>query len=341
MKAFLTIVLGLSISLGSIAQTIEGQPEIKTGRAAGNSMEKKLKKAPKRIFINQFRVFYQVVYFDSDYARAGYDGGGATGHRSAAQASLAVALNGVDEQMLIDNTTRLYNEYVQELKGAGFEIVGIDEAAKASIFEEYERRQGGGLSTTQTKGYLMSTPKDYEYFVKKVNKKGKEKNAFIDKRYKMSFEMESALVVNVELNIPFMVESESKGSKMLKGAVGGLAKVVASPYYRLSNDKSKISYTFATNKFGPEAFAAMPMKKDIKIKGVFDESQKFKTIAKAENNQAYESGAWTIVIPAEDVKESRVQFISCDSKKYVEGAYKASKTYMDAAFKQFMEFSNK
>lgn len=341
MKALLTIVLGLSISFGAIAQTVEGQPEIKTGRAAGNSMEKKLKKAPKRIFINQFRVFYQVVYFDSDYARAGYDGGGASGHRSAAQASLAVALSGVDEQMLVDNTTRLYNEYVEKLKGAGYEIISLDEAAKVSVFEEYERIQGGDLNTAQTKGYLMSTPKGFEYFVKKVNKKGKEKSAFIDKRYKMSFEMESALVVNVELHIPFMVEAESKGSKILKGAVGGLAKVVASPYFRLSQAQSNISYTFATNKFGPEAYAAMPMKKDLQIKGVFDESQKFKTIAKAENNQAYESGAWTIVIPAEDVKESNVQFIECDTQKYVEGAYKASNVYMEAAFAQFLEFSSK
>lgn len=341
MKSLFTIILSLSVAFTVFSQTIDGTPEIKKGRAAGNTAEGKLKKASKRIYINEFRVFYQVVYFDSDYARAGYDGGGASGHRSAAQASLSVALDGVDEQMLTDNTTRLYNEYVSQLKSEGYEIITTDEAGKVPVFEEYERIQGGTLNTAQMVGYLMSTPKGYDYFVKKVNNKGKEKKAFIDIRHKVSNELNGALIVNVEMTVPFMVEAESKGSKMLKGVVGGLAKVVASPYFRLSGTNTNVSYVYSTNKFGPEAYVAMPMKKDIQIKGVFDESQKFKTTAKAENNQAYDAGAWTIVIPADDVKESNIQFVSVDTKKYVDGAYMASKSYLDAAFARFKEVTGK
>lgn len=324
----------------SIAQTVNGEVEIKSGRAAGNTAEKKLKKASKRVFINEFRVFYQVVYFDSDYARAGYDGGGASGHRGAASASLSVALNGVDEDALIENTTKLYNEYVDKLKKQGYDIVSIDEAAKTSPFEEYEKLEGGKLNTAQVPGYLMSTPKGFSYMIKKVTASGKEKKKFFPQDHKVSFELGEAIVANVNLYIPFMVESESGGSKMLKGAVGGVAKVVASPYFRLEATNTNSSYQFASNKFGPEAYAAMPMKKDLNINGVFDEKLKFKSTAKAENNQAYDSGAWTIVIPADDVKTSKVQFLDCDSKMYIDGTYKACSKYLDATLSQFKEYTN-
>lgn len=340
MKTLLTLIMCAAISIMGMAQTISGDAEIKTGRAAGNTAEKKLKKASKRIFINEFRVFYQVVYFDSDYARAGYDGGGASGHRGAASASLSVALNGVDESALTENTTKLYNEYIAELKKQGYEIVSIDEAAKTSPFEEYQKMEGGKLNTAQMPGYLMSTPTGFSYMIKKVTASGKEKKKFFPQDHKVSFELGEVIVANVNLYIPFMEESESGGSKMLKGAVGGLAKVVASPYFRLEADKTTSSYQFASNKFGPEAYAAMPMKKNLEIEGVFDRKQKFKSTAKAENNQAYDNGAWTIVIPADDVKTSNVQFLNCDSKMYVEGTYKACKKYLDATMAQFKEFTN-
>lgn len=325
----------------SMAQTINGEIELKSGRAAGGYAEKKLKKAAKKVYINEFRVFYQVVYFDSDYARAGYDGGGASGHRGSASASLSVALNGVNENALIENTTKLYNEYVEHLKKEGFEIVSIDEAAKTSPFEDFERIEGGKLNTAQMPGYLMSTPKGFEYMVKKVTASGKEKKKFIPKDHKVSFELGKVIVANVNLYIPFMEESESGGSKMLKGAVGGLAKVVASPYFRLEADKTNSQYLFATNKFGPEATAFMPMKKNLEIDGVFDRKLKFKSTAKAENNQAYDAGAWTIVVPADDVKTSNIQFLDCDGKKYVDGAYKASSKYLTTTLNQLMEYAKK
>jgi len=338
MKKLTIIILSLFVAFTAYAQEVEGELEIKTGRKAGSYGDKKLKKAPKKIFINQFRVFHQVVYFDSDYARAGYDIGG--GDRAAAKASLSVALNGVDQNQLIENTTRLYREYVGKLQAAGFEVLSIEQVASAEYFEDHERISGGKVNTVQEAGYLMVTPKGFDYYVRKV-KDGKEKKSLIDKRYKLSYELESTIIADVDLYLPFMEESQSTGSKLAKRAVGGVAKVVASPYYRLDASKSKTSYVYGKNKFGAEAVSYMPMDEDLKITGVFDEDQKFKSAAKAENDQTYQTGAWTFVVPAEDVEESNVQFIDCDANQYINGAYKAATMYMEAQTAQFLEFANK
>ncbi len=325
-------IMSLLITLGVNGQTIDQTVEIKSGRAAGNYAENKLKKGVKKIFINEFRVFFELIYVDQEQTRAGVNYG-------STKATLKVGLDGVSSDSLQRITDRLYKDYTEQLRSEGYTIVLADEAAGIKQFEDYQKVKGGTISSSQIHGFAMVTPTNYEYFIKKVDKKGKQKNGLMDKRPKISGQLGDVAVVNVNLMVSFMEEAESRGSKLLTDAIGGVSKVVAEPGFRLAADLSGITSQASYLQNIKSGFSSLntPFKKDIRIEGVF-EKKKYKAVSSAQQNTEYDYGAMSVVF-SQHVDATNLQLIQVDQEKYYRGAYNACKLYLTESTNLFLKYS--
>ena len=163
----LLIALSLGVATAS-AQTL-GEFKPKT-QSWGVEKAKNVKK----IFISGFFVNYQVYNEKEDFKQGGSMFGG--GFKGDATAQLSIGLTGITEKDVQDITDRLYKDYIADIKAQGFEIIGADVAEKAATYADYTRLQGGTVSVAQFPGTLATSPTGYEYFVKKVDKKGKTKS---------------------------------------------------------------------------------------------------------------------------------------------------------------------
>ena len=328
MKKFsLSLVFIFLMGFFGFAQQVTGDLEFKEGRAAGNYAEKKFSKSDKKLFIKRFNVNFQLIYVDAEQTREGV-------YHGSTSSSITVGFEGVTEQDLQAITDKLYNDYVAKMQAAGYQIVTAAEAAGIKEHSEYVAQKGGGISKAQLPGYATCTPTGYEYFVKKVTASGKEKGAFVDKSNKISGQL-GAVVVNVDLNIPFMTDGESGASKLATGVVGGVSKVVAKPNLRLDQTGTNMNYVDA----GQGCNMNIPMKGNLQINGVF-EDEKFKSIAGAKSNSSYSMGYATIVV-SEKVDVSNIQVAKCDPAKYIKGVQDATSMYMDGASDVFLGWATK
>lgn len=334
MKRQYTFILALCIGFNTIAQKVVPM-EIKDNGAVG---QKKLKKAPKKVYIAEFRVFYQMLYTQSEQTREGVNHG-------ATSASIAVGLSGIEEEHLQQTTNNIYANYTKKLKAEGFEIVGADEAANIKYYEDWERKQGGTLSRAQFPGFVMSTPEGYEYFVKGTKNSGKEKVTFTDKTYKVGFELGKITAISVNITIPFMTDAESAGSKMLTSAVGGISKIVVKPDLRIGNEivggsinnaVTSANYVFTEQKIAADCYYPLQLKDPIKIDGVLS-GEKMKTIASAEQKTAMNMGAMTLVYD-NDVSISNLQMVSCEPEKYTKGVEDASNVFLNESLDLFFTY---
>ena len=319
--AFLLLVAGV------YAQSVTSDPiKFKTGRSAGNSTESKMKNAPKEILINRFRIFYELVYVDAETAQAGVN-------RGAASASLTVGFEGVDDKLLIGNTNRVFEEFKTQLGAAGYKIVNNEDAKDVKAYKGWTMVKGGQINSAQVQGMAMVSPEGFNYFVKEVLPSGKEKTSFFDPSAFVSNQMGKIPVVNVDIYVLFMTDSESGASKLATKAVGGVAKVVASPYLRVSAEGTKSSFNSMGN-----AVIFTPMEDDIVIGGVF-EDQKFKASVAARTNTVYENVIYRSVL-SEDVKITDLQMAKCDIEAYKKGVYMATSKYIKESTQLFLDFAN-
>lgn len=329
---YLSLAVMFLLAFSGQGQSV-GEIEMKGGgRSSGGFAEKKLKKAPKQVYIAEFRINYQLLYTDQESTQATSTMGG--GYRGGSSASLSVGVQSVKPSDLIELTDKMYADYVAGLKKQGYSIISPDEAGKTAAYEGWERVKGGTLSQAQVLGFTTVSPTDYEYFVKRTTAKGKEKSSFTDNSHKLSFEMDNALIVKVNLTIPFMEDAESQGSKALTKAIGGVSKVVAAPDFKIS-EKSQASYIYATNKFGPEAVALSKLDKELKIEGVF-EDKKYKAVSSASSDQNWSNSAFVTVY---DNATSFVQVAACDASKYKTGVLTAGGKFLSASLGQLQEYS--
>lgn len=326
-------------SVSSFGQEIGEISLKKPGRSAGDMAAKKIKKAPKKIFIAEFNIFYQLVYADFEQSREGV-------HHGKTSATLTVAAPDIKKENLKELTNKLYKEYTQNLKSKGYQILPTSAAKGIKNYENWEIHDGGGLNEAQIKGYVMSTPDDYQYFLKKVNKKGREKKGFIDNSIKVSQQLDGVLVAKINIVIPFMKDSESGASKSASKILGGISKLVASPDLRLTSSSvasgyangysTQATYAYSTG-MSEQAMVRAILKDDVPIPGVFND-EKFKAVAVTQLNQEYNTGAYTI-IQSTDVNASNVQMAKCDSDKYNKGTYEASKSFLDASLERLYSFA--
>ncbi len=322
----LAVIVTAALSLDVLAQNVDENVEFITGRSSGSVNEKKMKKAPKRVYIKEFSVSYQLIYMDQDQTREGV-------YHGSTKSSLTVGFEDVKLEDLQANTDALYKNFVDKLTASGFELVSADEAAQTKLLEGYTKVEGGQISRAQAYGYAYTTPNGYDYLVKKINSDGKQKaNVFLNPG-KLSNQLDEAVVVSVVMNIPFMIEAESTGSKLLKDAVGGVSKVVAKPYLRIASGSSAITYNY-----GYEAGLNHKLDKNINIEGVF-EDEKFKASAAAKQNSSYKMGYHTMVV-SEKATAENIQVAKCDADKYVKGVTKATSLYLNKSVDDFLMYAN-
>ncbi len=134
-----------------LAQEVTKNIEFKTGRAAGNTTEKKVNKKARKIFINSFRVDYQLVYVDQEQTREGV-------YHGATSASLTVGFNGVEIEDFQKMTDDLYVKYTDMLKAEGYTFMTADDASSYKVFKDWERVKGPIASQAEKVGYLSTIP---------------------------------------------------------------------------------------------------------------------------------------------------------------------------------------
>lgn len=324
------------------AQTVSNA-EITT---AGGYGEKNMKKAPRQVYISEFRVMYQLMYHQKDEDKGGRTMGG--GLRGSAIASVTLGIKGIDVPDLQSITNKLYEEYTSRLKEQGFELVSADNASKTGTLEGWEIKNGGEVNEAQFKGYLMTTPENFQYLVKRTTDGGKEKKGFLDNSGKLSKDLGGAIVSKINLIIPMVEDAESTGSKMLKGAAPGVAKVVLRPNLKLTNEgmlSSAFSADLTTTSakhfymksMGEQGISIIGLKNPIEISGVLPD-KKYKATAVANTDVWGTDAGYFTVFSVDKEMISNMQAIECDRDQYVKGVTEATKKFLDASLEEF--FSN-
>ena len=281
MKQFVIVISLIFICLYASAQTFS---EIKL--KSTETGKGKLKKAPKKIYIADFKIFYQIFFSIEEKEKGGMKAGMMKGDATAA---VGMGLDGLNDDDLINNTNYLYKQTIERMKAAGYEIVTADQMAGIKEFKGWQRVKGGGLSDVQFKGYLMSTPTDFDYFIKGTKEDGREKQTFTDNSGKISFQGDNVTVVKINLVIPMAENGESYLSRAIDaGALG--AKAVGQTAFKISDEmvigKGSITVTTSCNFINSEAMSlptsmmTYSLKESIEIDGVIEKT-KVKAVAQA------------------------------------------------------------
>ncbi|HYF69428.1 MAG TPA: hypothetical protein VD884_14890 [Ohtaekwangia sp.] len=173
-----------------------------------------------KIFIAGFDVNYQVYNEKEEFKQGGSMLGG--GMKGDAKTAISVGLEGLDEKTVQEITDQLYEEYVTKLKAKGLTIISADEAAKTEAYEGFTKVKGGKVSMAQLPGVMATAPSSFEYFIKKVDKDGKEKKGgFLgndaSKYPKLSKDLGDAIIGNVEITVLFVQDQnafQGNGAKL-------------------------------------------------------------------------------------------------------------------------------
>jgi len=308
--------------------------------------QKKFDKAPKKIFVAQFRVVYQLMADWTESTQGGYQFGG--GVKGKATARLAVGLQGIEEIDLKDITDNLYKEYIDKLKAEGYEIIPASVAANTEPYAGFEQKTGGDLSLAQYPGYIMSIPSGFEYFVKKTTKKGVEKKTFLDDSPKLSVAMDGAVIAKINLVVKFVQEAESEASKALGKLSGSVAKLVMETDLRVANDaamgagamtsdivQTQAMYTYAVRNIAPEAQCSFLLKDKINIPGIV-EKKKYKSVETANVDMwGTEVGAMRI-FSADNTYFENIQAVPVEAEKYKKGVYETGTKFIHATLNDFL-----
>lgn len=305
--------------------------------------EKNLRKMKQqRLYIAEFEINYQLMANFSETAQGGRQLGGS--YRGDATASLVLGVPSVEVEPLQQNVEDMYKMFIERMKAEGYEIVSADEAAKTKQYEDWERLEGGTPSESQNLGYIQCIPSDFSYFKKRVNKDGRAKTGIFNDitMTKLSKSLDAVVAV-VKLNVPIFAEAESAGSKMLSGAVGGLAKVVVKPDFRIATGiyfstggmsgefvPTKVSF-FYSNLARVDAFP----KKDISITGVFDNEKKYKASQAASTTYSGTAMGAMTLFRVDNKTMEKMQEVECDPEKYYAGIKLASEKYIGTALDEF------
>ncbi len=344
LSIFVIALVTITTSFGQQVQKVE------TRNLASYGM-KKFNEAPKKIFIQDFFINYQMLYDQVEIARGGREAGG--GLRSNAKAQLVLGVQGVSEKDLQEITDKLYADYVSKLKSKGFIIVSAEEVSKTERFKDWQLLEGGTPSKAQFPGYVTTAPTGFKFLNKKVSEKGKlKKKSIFDNGMGTSKDLDGIIVARVNMIIPFMKDAESQGSKALVKSFGGVAKVVARPELSiiestsvetkgvlgpkvvLMNTSSLFAYKESLKK---QATLNVIPKKRIVIKDVF-EDKKYKAVKSASQDLWGTNYGAIRVFRVSDQVKSIMQAIPCESSTYKKGVLDASGQYLDKSLHEFFKY---
>lgn len=342
----LLLILAVIFITNSFSQQVD---EIKV-KHQQFGLKKVAKVIPKKIFIQHFFVNYQMLFDQIEIAKGGREIGG--GVRGDAKAQLVLGVQGVSEEDLQEVTDKLYKEYTDRLKAKGFEFVSVSDASKLERFAGWEIVKGGTPSKAQFPGYVSTAPNGFDFLVRKTTKKGKRKSKknIFDNGTGVSKDLD-VIVARVYINVPFMKEAESQGSRALTKTFGGVAKIVAKPEFGLLKMTTVMSKAFIGEKANTittesnfvykknlkyQANIKTVPKKKILIKGVFAK-KKYKAV-KSASQDLWGTGYGAIrVFSASDVVKKKMQAIPVDAQKYKNGVLEAGNGFLNTSLTEFLK----
>lgn len=327
-KSLLGLVLAVLVSNSIYAQEIYTKKNVNL-----LAKTKSLKDSPKKVYIKNFKVFYQMIAEaeKTTYGGRQLGGGSYTGN---ATARMAVGVQGVNSEDLQNMTNDLFKHYVSRLEALGYEVLNSKDL-NIEFFEGWELLEGPRINESQIKGSLMVVPEGYSYYVKGVKKSGKEKtgafmsgvtgqaenwgSAIYGPLPKITQELNDALVIEVALNV---------GSIYLDPkSVLGTAKVKGGAYLRLQN--ARVSYISGRMKgpgvANPENYLELTVSKPVRIPGVFGE-QNFKAVAVKQRTTVPDYATFFTV---ENTEMNLTNFIECESEDFVREVNKTNQAFLD------------
>jgi hypothetical protein len=258
--------------------------------------EKKLKDAPRKIYLNQFFVNYQMVAASSEASAGG-----------KTRAEMAVGMVGVELDLMQEITNMAYAMVVKKLQDAGIEIVGSDEAGQTEFYSDWTKMTGGTPSKAQLIGYVSTVPAGFDYYVKKIDNKGKTKGTFLDTTPKLSKEMGDIPVFEANISFQFVtIEGNSSyvtDATKMKGvvnyqlpesAIAKSAEGVFGSKIEVSPVVARIVWKGGMNGSGANTILSYSPNGGVEIPGVMEE-KKFKEYVTPDvsYNTTYQGVAYT------------------------------------------------
>ncbi len=314
----------------------------------------KLKSKPKKIYISNFSINYQ-LFNEKEKTKKGGALFRDKGVRGDATAELMVGLGSLTENDFQTITNTLYQDFVIQLKAKGFEIISADVAGKTETYDGFTKASGPFVITSDKPGIITAVPEGFDFYYLDRSKAGKAiaaKFATLDKTpQNLSKDLDDAVVVSVDLYVFFMKDVYAfQGSAANIKIKTQLSLVSNETISAKSDDKSiafrkQVEYVTGANtinfvcgkyKIGGSAESVYTggLKKDFTIENVIDE----KVI------QSYSKGAVDFVgtdtyfgkyYEAENKSSSKTTIIPVDTKKYNEGVIKAGKAFLDFHLNEF------
>jgi hypothetical protein len=338
MKNILCLILSLVFfSLSTNAQSISELKVASTENGKG-----KLKKAPKKVYIADFKVYYQVLYVAQENKKARLY---SDMIKSATNAQLSMGLQGIQESDLNGNTDYLYQSVVKKLTAAGYEMINSDQMAGIKEYKGWERKKGGGLSNAQFEGFLMSTPSGFDYFVKGTTDEGREKSTFTDNSAKISYQGDNVTVLKIHLIVPMAEDGESYASSAFDL---GDAKVVGTTALKLSKrpifgkgSSSTGTWCSFVNSEAmglPTSMCQYSLKDDVDINEVV-EKKKVKVVAKANYSWGVNVGLFKY-FEVENSFMEKVEPVPVEAEKYNKGVRMACEAFINYSIDDFLKNAN-
>ncbi|WP_462252437.1 hypothetical protein [Ekhidna sp.] len=208
MKKIIALFFAIAIATFSYAQELEVNMK--------GYGEKKLKKFPKKAYIKEFNVNFQMAADAKAVSKTTTNS-----RKGSSSASMSVAVTGVDVADLQEITNAVYNEFVESLKKEGFEIIPAEEMKGAKFFEDHTLLEAN-VNEAQNPGYLKVTPEGFKYYVKKISKKGKEQQAAVPMKLIKEYSDVLILSANYSFSSIYLTAKQNTtlGTSSVKGKVG-------------------------------------------------------------------------------------------------------------------------
>lgn len=327
----------------------------------------KMKKAPKKIYINSFNVNYEIYKEAIDF-KAGGNGGRIGGNTSSATAKAAIGLGGLDANKMQEKTNELFKNFKNRLKNEGYQIVSADLAGKTTVFKDWQKASGPIIQENLT-GIINCIPADFAFYYKRKTSKGEIKKGFlggIGLQPKLSKALDDAIIADVNLYVLF----SEPGSNWMKGRA---AKVKIKTNLRLVNNHaisipqkfkkkkttmgklfgsvkikgavdtypaiSNVTFTQGKLKVGIGATSQFTgnLEKDIEIQGVLKKQK----IVAYQKQGSFVPTSFSTFSNYLDTKADRfsktTKWIDVDGNKYADGFYNACNTFLEKQLDAFFK----
>jgi hypothetical protein len=330
MKKIIPILLVALFTFEINAQKVTEKEVVKHGSFKTG----KFKKAPKRIYINSFNIYFQV--FGS--ARASTTGGEMLGTlKGNTNVAMGVLLDGVDNADFLEITNKVYNRYLNNLKELGYDIISAEEAGQTEELSNWVKKEGGEINATQSVGFVKVTPKDYSYFIKRETNKGKEKSGLFANTAALSKELEDAVIADVNMTFYF-VQMKTFDNELI-----GYSQVSGKPNFhfaRLLGDVnnqvlSSANYAFGKNLTSTEAAINTTLKKGVwSDQEVFEKGLKFKESAAAASKTIPNYAA---IIFVKNANMSASHYMPCNPTLYRQETERMMNEFLDVSLTRLAE----